>query len=191
LVTIAGGKLTTYRRMSAEVVDVAAKWLRMTGKLPGKLKSAETDSVPLPGAVNWPPDDNHARVAKEVLAAADGRISQASAELLANTYGMRSIKVARLAYKDKSLAEPIVEGRPEIMAQVEYGVKEELASTVTDMLIQRTQIFYRDPDQGLKASVKVADHMAKLLGWDDATRKDNIMRYAHDVSLSRKWREER
>ncbi len=191
LITIAGGKLTTYRRMSAEVVDVAAKWLRMTGKLPGKLKSAETDSAPLPGAVNWPPDDNHARVAKEVLAAADGRISQASAELLANTYGMRSIKVARLAYKDKALAEPIVEGRPEIMAQVEYGVKEELASTVTDMLIQRTQIFYRDPDQGLKASVKVADHMAKLLGWDDATRKDNIVRYAHDVGLSRKWREER
>jgi glycerol-3-phosphate dehydrogenase len=191
LVTIAGGKLTTYRRMSAEVVDVATKWLRMTGKLPGKLKPAETDSAPLPGAVNWPQDDNHARVAKEVLAAADGRISQASAELLANTYGMRSIKVARLAYKDRALAESIVEGRPEIMAQVEYGVKEELASTVTDILIQRTQIFYRDPDQGLKASSKVADHMAKLLGWDEATRKENIVSYAHDVSLSRKWREER
>ncbi|MEZ4460659.1 MAG: glycerol-3-phosphate dehydrogenase [bacterium] len=190
LVTIAGGKLTTFRRMSAEVVDVAAKWLRMTGKLPGKLKPADTDGAPLPGAINWPPDDDHNRVAREIRSAAGDKISEASALLLANTYGMRGIKVGRLVYANPELAEPMVEGRPEIMAQVDFGVGEELATTVTDMLIQRTQIFYRDPDQGLNAAPKIAQRMATLLGWDEETTASNVERYRHDVALSRQWKDE-
>lgn len=190
LISIAGGKLTTFRRMSAEVMDVASKWLRMTGKLPGKLKVADTEGTPLPGAINWPPDDDHARVAREIRSASGDQISEASSILLANTYGMRGIKVGRLVYAAPELAEPIVDGRPEIMAQVDFGVAEELAATVTDMLLQRTQIFYRDPDQGLAASTKVASRMAELLSWNDETTQANIDRYANDVALSRRWKSE-
>lgn len=189
IITIAGGKLTTFRRMSAEVVDTAVKLLRLSGALDGPLKEAQTDHSPLPGAVNWPPDDDHARVAREVLDVGGGHIEADTAKLLANTYGMRSILVARLVYNDPTLAERIVPGRPEILAQVEFGVKHELAATVTDILIQRTQIFYRDVDQGLKGAKRVAQHMQRLLGWDDATREHHVAQYIHDVELSRRWRE--
>ncbi len=189
IITIAGGKLTTFRRMSAEVVDTAVKLLRLSGAIEGPLSEAQTDHKPLPGAVNWPPDDDHDRVAKEVLDIGGGYLEMDTARLLANTYGMRAVQVARMIYKDPKLAKRLDPKRPEVLGQVEFGVKHELASTVTDVLIQRTQVFYRAIDQGLAAAEVVADHMQDLLGWDAETRDHHVAQYQHDVALSRKWRE--
>ncbi|MBA2665315.1 MAG: glycerol-3-phosphate dehydrogenase [Bradymonadaceae bacterium] len=190
LITIAGGKLTTYRRMSAEVVDTTVKFLRLTNHLPPDLEVAHTESNPLPGAVGWPEDDNHELVAKQVLEAGQGHIEPETARALVFTYGMRSIALATRVAEQPELARPIIDGRPEIVAQIDWSVQEEMATTVTDILIQRTQIFYRDRDQGLGATGLVADRLAHLLGWDEATRANNIAQYEHDVYLSRKWREE-
>lgn len=189
LITIAGGKLTTYRRMSAEVVDTAVKMLRLGGHLKDKLKAAHTDTEPLPGAVGWPDNDDHEGVAKMVMEAAKERISIESARLLANTYGMRALRVAELVANDESLARPMVTGRPEIFAQIDWAVREEMAATLTDMLIQRTQIFYRDEDQGLQSARVIAHYMGTLLGWDDVAIQRNVDQYAHDVALSRAWRD--
>lgn len=189
LITIAGGKLTTYRRMSAEVVDTAVKMLRLGGHLKDKLKPAHTDTEPLPGAVGWPEDDDHNRVVDQILDVAKQRISVESARLLANTYGMRALRVADLVAADESLARPMVPGRPEIFAQIDWAVREEMAATLTDMLIQRTQIFYRDQEQGLQSARAIAHHMGTLLGWDDTAIQRNVDQYAHDVALSRAWRD--
>jgi len=189
LITIAGGKLTTYRRMSAEVVDTAVKMLRLGGHVKGKLKAAHTDTDPLPGAVNWPADDDHEKVAVQVFEASGEKIGMESARLLANTYGMRGLDVAKLVNADPELAKPLVEGRPEIYAQVNWAVAQEMAATLTDMLIQRTQIFYRADDQGLGAAKAIADHMGDLLGWSDEARQRNVDQYRHDVALSRAWRD--
>ncbi|MBZ0115824.1 MAG: hypothetical protein K8H88_02430, partial [Sandaracinaceae bacterium] len=67
---------------------------------------------------------------------------------------------------------------------------EELAATICDVLIRRTQVFFRDHDQGLGAVERVADRMAELLGWDAQTRAAEIARYRDEVALSRKWKEE-
>jgi glycerol-3-phosphate dehydrogenase len=87
------------------------------------------------------------------------------------------------------LCEPIVEGRPEIMAQVDFGVDEELAATVSDIMIRRTQVFFRDLDQGLGAAEKVADRMASLIGWNDQERRRWLGAYRAEVALSRRWKE--
>ncbi|MBW2223911.1 MAG: FAD-dependent oxidoreductase [Deltaproteobacteria bacterium] len=63
LITIAGGKLTTYRKMAKEVVDVAVHLLKLSDGLPEDLHSAQTFKAPLPGAVGWPAHDDHALVA--------------------------------------------------------------------------------------------------------------------------------
>jgi glycerol-3-phosphate dehydrogenase len=88
------------------------------------------------------------------------------------------------------LTEPIVPGRVEIMAQVDFGVREELAASVSDVLIRRTQIFLRDHDQGLGSVGKVANRMAELIGWSAAERQKSIDDYRAEVALSRKWKEE-
>ena len=190
LVTIAGGKLTTYRRMGAEVIDRVVDVLRGTGYPLSGLRASETDTNPLPGAVGWPEDEDDAVLAKRVLAAADGHIEGGTAGLLAATYGMRGLDIAAGVKADPSLAKPLVEGRPEIAAQVVWGVERELAVTVSDIMIRRTQLYYRDPRQGLDAVEAVVDLMRPRLGWNkkDADRSADAYRY--EVERSSSWRVE-
>ncbi|MCC6877961.1 MAG: glycerol-3-phosphate dehydrogenase [Sandaracinaceae bacterium] len=188
LITIAGGKLTTYRRMAGEVVDTVARLLELSGK-PRELGDPRTGKEPLPGAVGWPEDDDHAKVADEIAKAGHPRVPEDVATYLADRYGMRGVDIGRRCTKTGAV-ERLVPGRPEIMAAVDWAVTEELAATICDVMIRRTQIFFRDHDQGLGAVEKVADRMAELLGWDAQTRAAEIARYRDEVALSRKWKEE-
>ena len=190
LITIAGGKLTTYRRMAAEVVDKALGVLMMRGLAPGELRAARTDKEPLPGAVGWPEDDDHGKVVSRVKEAGNGRVDDDTAMLLASTYGTRGVDVAEMAAGDQRLATRLVEGRPEILAQVDYAVKHELAATVRDALIRRTQLFFRDHDQGLGCAESVAERMGELLAWDPDRQAQEILAYQKEVALSRRWRED-
>ena len=190
LITIAGGKLTTYRRMSQEVVDVAVKVLRLSNKLPtSPLFDPHTDRSPLPGAQGWPADDDHDRVARQILEVSGESVGPKTARLLADTYGMRGVEIARQARHDASAAKPLIEGRPEIMAQVDWAVREELAATVTDVMERRTQLFYRAWDQGLAASLQVGHRMQQRLGWTDAQRERHVADYAQVVARSRAWKD--
>jgi glycerol-3-phosphate dehydrogenase len=189
LITIAGGKLTTYRRMSAEVVDTAVKLLHLQAALPASLMPAHTDREPLPGAVGWPDDDDHGAVARKIGEAGGAGVEADTARLLADTYGMRGLEVARMVRQDPSAGERIVAGRPEIMAQVDWAVERELAYEVEDVLARRTQLYYRDRDQGLAAAPRVAARMGARLGWDAGRRDDSVRRYAELVARSRRWRD--
>ena len=190
LITIAGGKLTTYRKMAKECVDTALQIIKLTGQLPDDLHSGQTYKFPLPGAVGWPEDDDHEKVAEQIGAACECELSHATRRHLVDTYGMRALEVAKLCADDPALLEPIIPGRVEIMAQVDFGVREELAASVSDIMIRRTQIFFRDEAQGLECVDKVADRMAELIGWSPEERENSITGYKAEVALSQKWREE-
>jgi len=190
LITIAGGKLTTYRKMAKECVDTALQIIKLTGQLPDDLHSGQTYKFPLPGAVGWPEDDDHEKVAEQIGAACECEMSHATRRHLVDTYGMRALEVAKLCADDPALLEPIIPGRVEIMAQIDFGVREELAASVSDIMIRRTQIFFRDEAQGLECVDKVADRMAELIGWSPEERENSITGYKAEVALSQKWREE-
>ena len=57
-------------------------------------------------------------------------------------------------------------------------------------MVRRTQIFFRDHQQGLQSVEKVADRMAELIGWSAEERQRSIDEYKAEVALSQKWREE-
>jgi glycerol-3-phosphate dehydrogenase len=189
LITIAGGKLTTYRRMAAEVVDTAVNLLRLSNALPGRLRHPDTDSEPLPGAVGWPEDDDHHAVGVAVTKAAAGLLEPSVGLYLGNNYGMRGIDIARLVVEEPALAKPLIPGRPEILALVDWGVNEEFASSVVDIMERRTQLYYRDLNQGLDAMDLVARRMQELLGWDEARVETEIAEYVQEVARSRQWRQ--
>lgn len=190
LISIAGGKLTTCRRMGAEVVQRAVDWLILSGHTPEALRPVDTSRLPLPGAVGWPEDDEEGEsVARMVAEAAAGALSEQTVRYLTDRYGTRAIGLARLAQQDQALRAPLVPGRPEILAQVDWAVQHELACTVTDVMERRTQLFFRDRDQGLTAVEAVSVRMATLLGWDEATRERSAEQYRQEVALSRSWRE--
>ena len=190
LITIAGGKLTTYRKMSEEVVDTAIKLLRLSGQVSQRMVRCQTDQEPLPGAVGWPADDDHDRVRDWILEVTGELISSDTAAMLASQYGMKGLDIARLIRENPELAKPIVVGRPEVYAQVDWGMREELARTIADILVRRTQIFFRDSDQGLGALPDLSVYMADKLNWDDARRLRDVQAYESRVALSRKWRSE-
>ena len=190
LITIAGGKLTTYRKMSEEVVETVLKMLRLSGRLEERVSASHTDREPLPGAVGWPADDDHAKVASWVAEAAGDACSAETVALLANNYGMKGIDIARLVRQEPSLGTTFCEGRPEILAQVDWAVKEEFARTIEDVLVRRTQIFFRDVNQGLDGLEALSKHMASLLGWSEERREQDVEAYRTRVSLSRRWKEQ-
>jgi glycerol-3-phosphate dehydrogenase len=190
LITIAGGKLTTYRKMAKECVDTAVQILKLTGQLPEEIHSGQTFKFPLPGAVGWPADDDHDKVAEQISAVCECDLSHSVRRHLVDTYGMRALELAKLCAKDPTLLEPIVPGRTEIMAQVDFAVSEEMAASVSDVMVRRTQIFFRDYKQGLQSVDKVADRMAALIGWSEDEKQRSIDAYKADVALSQKWREE-
>ena len=190
LITIAGGKLTTFRRMGAEVVSKAMDLLALMGRVPQGVHDAHTGREPLPGAVGWPENDDAEAVARQITEASGGRVSAYVALYLAHRYGTRGLDIARYAVGDQRLLSPLVHGRPEILAIVDWAVQRELAQTVSDVMVRRTQLYFRDTNQGLDATEAVADRMAELLGWDEDRRNEEVLRYQDEVALSRRWRDE-
>ena len=190
LVSIAGGKLTTYRRMGAEAVDTCVDRMKKRGHELPPLKAANTGGQALPGAVGWPENDDGAAVAQRVADAAGGALPERTCRYLADRYGTLAVELAAYAAGDQLLLRPLCPGRPEIYAQIDWAVRHELAETVSDFLERRTQLFFRDTDQGLGAVDAVADRMASLLGWTRAERDASAAAYRAEVAKSRRWRTE-
>ncbi len=177
LITIAGGKLTTYRAMAAQVVNLVARRLRALDRrtLP---THAATALEPLPGG----------EIAD--LAALTGQLvveglDPATAEHLVGAYGAEATAVAKLIADDEGLAIPLIPGTPWRAAEVAYQARREMALTVSDVFIRRTHIFHLRADQGLAAVPAVAALLQKELGWDDARRDASARTYRMEVEKMR------
>ena len=187
--TIAGGKITTYRRMSAEVVDRCLEVLAKCGGAPN-LQPSNTDTSPLPGAVGWSSSDDHEAMAKKAMAAAQGAIDSDTAQHLVNQYGACGVELAAGLVGNEASCARLSPDRPEVLGVVDWAVKREFAETLCDVMIRRTQFFFKDTDQGLGFVAQVAGRMADLLGWDAARLEKELSDYRVEVGLSREWRSE-
>jgi len=177
LISIAGGKLTTYRVMARDVVDrVAARLHELDGRaLPPR---AQTDRQPLPGG-------EAAELDVLVEAARARGASETTARHLVASYGSEAAAVLNLVDRDRPLGEPIVAGRPEIWAEVTYGVEREMAVRLQDILIRRLHLFYEVPDQAQSVVPRVAARMKQLLGWDQTREAEELRDYFQIVERGR------
>ncbi|HWC75317.1 MAG TPA: glycerol-3-phosphate dehydrogenase/oxidase [Gemmatimonadales bacterium] len=189
LITIAGGKLTTYRVMARDVVDRAARRLR---ELDGRpiASRAPTDRLPLPGG-------EAAELEVLVEAARSRGASEATARHLVAYYGSEAAAVLNIVERDRALGEPLVKGggggggrgdRPEIWAEVVYAIEREMAMRVQDVLIRRMHLFYEMPDQARDLVPAVAARMKTLLGWDDVREADELRDYFGVVERTQAFR---
>lgn len=177
LITIAGGKLTTYRVMARDVVDrVTARLHELDGRpLPPR---AQTDKLPLPGG--------EAAELDVLIEAARARgASEATARHLVASYGSEAAAVLNLVDRDRPLGEPIIAGRPEIWAEITYAVERELAVRVQDVLVRRLHLFYEVSDHATPVVPKVAARMKQLLGWDQTREAEELRDYFQIVERSR------
>ncbi|MBS1149881.1 MAG: dependent oxidoreductase [Myxococcaceae bacterium] len=177
--TIAGGKLTTYRRIAFEVVDRAMEQL-------GQQKPSTTQDRFLPGSVGLESDEQLAALAGPLEA--EG-IPPAAAQHLANTFGTRSAAVAARVKADPSCAEPLDPELPYLTAQIDEAIENEFALTLDDVLTRRIPLVLRARDQGLAIAPRVAARLQRKLGWSDAQTQAELAHYRSVVEASRKFRE--
>ncbi len=176
LITIAGGKLTTYRSMAAELVDVVAGRLRaLDGR---RIPPAPTDRTPLPGGEVADLDLLVSELTKE-------RVPEPVARHLVETYGSESAAVANLAAREPALARPLLDGWPILQAEVVHQARREMALSVADVMIRRTHLYHRDAHQGTEASPVVAGLLARELGWDAGSEAESLAAYLDEVRRMR------
>ena len=155
LLTITGGKLTTWRRMAKLVVDRMA--MREDRELP-----CRTDDIPL--GMEARPED-----LKPVDGTDDGDLPEGFAEQLAFRYGHASRSVLELAAERPELARPIVEGRPDVLAEAAVAGRFEQARSVGDVLLRRTRLALVAAPQlrDAESVLPVARALGEELGWDE------------------------
>jgi glycerol-3-phosphate dehydrogenase len=152
LITITGGKLTTWRRMAKLVVD------RLVER-DGRQARCRTDKIPLGESID-----------PAALRRVEG-VPEESYPALANRYGHAAEAVLELAAGRGELAQPILAGEPDLLAEVAHAAREEQARTVGDVLLRRTRLGLLAArelcsDQS-EAPERVARAMAGELGWDE------------------------
>jgi len=176
LLTIAGGKLTTYRIMARDVVDRVAARLRDLDGRP-RAPRVPTDRLPLPGGET-------ADLEGLVKAAMDRGASERTARHLVAGYGSESAAVLNLVDRDRALGRPIVAGRAALWAEVAHAVEREMAVRLSDVLVRRLHLFYATRDQAVPAAGPVADWLAEALGWDATRRAEEVAAYMELVERS-------
>jgi glycerol-3-phosphate dehydrogenase len=174
LIFIAGGKLTTYRRMAKEVVDKAAAALQDQG-FGEDVRACETEKRKLPGAFAAGGD-----VETEAAHLAERGLPADIARHLAQTYGARADRVL-----ESGVAEKIEPDLPFVWAEIDHAIREEIAVTVTDVLARRVPLLLHARDQGLDVADEVARRLAAAHGLSDAERNRQVDEYRTCVDLSR------
>jgi glycerol-3-phosphate dehydrogenase len=187
LVIIAGGKLTTYRRMAAQAVHEAVKLLDQLGEHVDTKKSG-TKARPLPGAAGLSEDtlEGVAKVGRELMETHGLDVDTATH--LCGVYGTRAPIIAARIQAEPALGKRLDPELPYVWAEVEFAVTHDLARTVEDVLGRRVPLLLVSRDQGLSVAGGVADKMAALLRWSPEQKAAMLAEYTAEVALSRRWR---
>lgn len=159
MLTIIGGKLTTYRHLAEQAVDRVGKLLRR--KLP-ECRSADTL---LPGA-------HGIDVAKQALQALEV-LSEAGVERLLAVYGGRARQIAELSAQEPALLRTLDAGDRVLAAEVALAVREEFAVTLEDIVFRRLMVGL-DADQGRPMYDEIAGIAALQLNWDAAQQAKQL-----------------
>jgi len=154
VVTVTGGKLTTYRRMAADAVDVAAARL-------GIGEPSRIARIPLLGAEGY----------------TDPPPGSSEATHLASRYGSEAPLVEALLDSDGSLARPLVPGLPYLRVEAVWAVRHEMARTLDDVLSRRARARILARDDSVAAAADVAALLAPELGWDRAETQRQVDQY--------------
>lgn len=179
MLSIIGGKLTTYRNLAEESVDYAVRQFRLrlpSGRKPGRSTTRQT---PLPGAQGIQDFKTYRQTHVHQAVASYGVPPETAAHLI-DVYGSRYGEVLALADRHPEWKEPLLPGSPVLKAQVAFAVKHEWARTVDDVLRRRIGNGF-DEDAGVRAAEPTARVMGLLLGWDEARIRQETDAYLQRI----------
>jgi glycerol-3-phosphate dehydrogenase len=166
LITITGGKLTTWRRMAKLAVD------RLVER-DGRDAPCRTEEIPL----GLPVDSRR-------LPRVDG-LPEETYEALAGRYGHAAEDVLEIAAGDPQLAQQIVPGLPDLLAEATLAARHELARSVGDVLLRRTRLaLLAGPElaaPGADGPLRVARALGSELGWNKGRIESEVEAFAQEA----------
>ncbi len=175
LISIGGGKLTTYRLMAEHGVDLVANRLRERFKVVAN-NSASTKQAAISGG----------EISRDELAKIAGRLAQTenlpieTAQHLVNSYGSNYQQLVELMHEDELLRERLVEGLPQLAAEIVYAARHEMAMTLADVMARRTRLAMVAGADSLPCAAAAAELMALELGWNEEETKRQIAQFADE-----------
>jgi glycerol-3-phosphate dehydrogenase len=158
VVTVTGGKLTTYRKMAEDTVDAV---VRQLGE-PSKARRCVTKSLALHGATTK---------GKDPVANAHPQAR------LVGRYGTDASDVIALADGHPDLLQPVIPGLPYTGAELRYAAREEMAQTLTDVLSRRTRASIQQARPTMSAAQRLAELIAPDMGWDEREATEQANRF--------------
>lgn len=176
MATIVGGKLTTYRSMAEEMVDLVGERLRdPRGPRPAGCTTAEAT---LHGAV--PPEeipDLRRRIEERAARLA---LPTPLPERLLQRYGAHALEVLRLAEERPDWAAPLAPRIPHLRAEAVFAARHEMAVSLGDFMLRRTRLVYGAGDRDLAVARRAAETLAGELDWDAPRAEDEVERYRRE-----------
>jgi glycerol-3-phosphate dehydrogenase len=169
LISVLGGKWTTYRAMAEDAIDTAMRRLGMPAV------SCTTGNHRLAGSERWNPNF------WQELAREYG-VSKETAMHLSHRFGTAAEQVLDVTKNNPRLREPIVEGSLSILAEVVYGVREEMATSIEDILARRTGLQFFSWEQARAAAQAVGSILAREFGWSPNQQNNAVEEYVNKIN---------
>lgn len=163
LLSLVGVKYTTARAVAARAIDRAAQ------KLDRGSAACRTATTPLPGG---DVDDLEA-LCGELVKRAGGRVSEESARHLGTSYGTRARGILDEALRHAGLVEPVAPSRPVLRAEILHAVRAEMACTLADVVIRRTELGSAE-HPGREVVERCATLLGAELGWSPERMREEI-----------------
>jgi glycerol-3-phosphate dehydrogenase len=163
LISIAGGKLTTYRLMARKAMDLAVRDLGVPGR------QSTTESIDIGGNCSR---EELSRLEQEL----SREFGQETASHLVHAYGSEGSSVAAIA-KSNGLRSRLTAGLPHIVAEVVYAARNEMAISLADAFIRRLRFGMLAGEESLEIAQAGAAWMGQELGWDSAELEKQIAGY--------------
>jgi glycerol-3-phosphate dehydrogenase len=164
LISIMGGKWTTYRAMAQDAIDAVQKKIGMQGS------QCRTLNYKLVGS------DGYSENYWQSLEKAYG-IPEPAARQLAEKYGTRASDVMELVKQDPQLAQPMSAGQAPLRAEALFAIRDEMAISIEDVLARRLGVQTHSWKAAIEAAPVVADILAHELGWSETIKNEALVRY--------------
>lgn len=163
LISIVGGKLTTYRRMAQDTMDVVSKRDGLSKPL------HPTQQVPLQGSAGWLIRKRELQDRGDALGLDPDVIKH-----LGHSYGTEAEVLYQYIDEEVALAERLIPDLPYIRAEVIYACRREMAMKPEDVIARRTSIILEDQRSGLEALEDIVSLMGRELEWSTEQQQDMI-----------------
>lgn len=158
VITVAGGKLTTYRKMAEDTIDQALKVL-------GKTAKCKTKRLKLTGATSHMPTN-----------------SDAKNQHLASRFGSETTMLQEIIANDAALGEQLVPGLPYLKAEAIFAAQHEMAMTLDDILSRRTRARIINRRASVASARNVAELVAPFLNWSEQEVNNQVLAYCESCA---------